>query len=231
MNLNTMQPPESTQDVKSLPPVPDAIEPARRRIRVPNQTVVALIVLSVSAAALVGMRQLGKRSGMRMAIAEIPIDTGDSQANSEKAATYERIMSDLRRAQHPLDVALGEFGKSPFMLEAPKMTDPEKPTPKDDPEDARRKLAERERALRREKLQQAFNNLHLQSVMDGRVPLARINGEILQVGERVDGFFVVTSISGRAVELDGDGETFILNLDSGSEPRRRGNATPVGRPR
>ena len=64
--------------------------------------------------------------------------------------TYERIMADLSRVEHPLDVALSEFGRSPFMRERtmPKIS-PEAPEPKVEMSDAEKNRLAAVEALKR----------------------------------------------------------------------------------
>jgi len=208
---------------------PDAPPPARRRARLPQQTIVAMIVLAVSAGAIFGMRKLGTRAGI--AFGEQPIDY--SPPDSERARTYERIMGDLARIQTPLDVALGEFGSSPFML---RQTFP--PTPGSDigpaettpeqraAEEAKRRAEERARALT-----DALSKVKLQSVMGGSRPLARIDGETVRVGDTVAGVFTVKSIDGRAVVLSADGTDFPIAIEvhtqgQKSAPVKMGKPSP-----
>ncbi len=84
----------------------------RPRRRFPTQLLVLALIVSVSAAALFAMRRYGMRSGFKFDAVDV-----DYKDDSEKARTYERIMADLASVQKPLDVALGDFGKSPFMRE------------------------------------------------------------------------------------------------------------------
>ncbi|CAG0997426.1 hypothetical protein PHYC_02653 [Phycisphaerales bacterium] len=183
-----------------------------RRGKTSTQVVILLLVVGVSAVSLWWMRREGTKVGVNFQ--ELKVDY--SEPDAEKARTYARIMTDLARIQTPLDVALGEFGKSPFMLDSGKAVVSENgvsvPAGPDPQEVAAREAAERAEA-RRQELLTALENLRLQSLMGGRVPLARIDDRTVRVGDEVGGVFTVTAIEGRTVTLAADGQTFTLTID------------------
>lgn len=190
----------------------------RRKI-LSSQAFVLVLVVGVSAAALITMRQLGARSGMDLSVmkkaeaAPAVADTGD------KSARYEHVMQDLQRMQQPLDLALGELGKIPTLLggAGPKpLAAGGIPTPVTDP-------AQRELEAKRARLHEAFGKLQLQSVMGGRVPLARINNQNYRIGEQIEGGFTLASVDGRSCVVEGGGEQFELQMEVGK-------ATPGGKP-
>ncbi len=178
-----------------------------------TQIVILLLVVAVSAIALWWMRKEGTRVGVTFA--ELKVDY--SEPDAEKARTYARIMADLSRIQSPLDVALGEFGNSPFMLDTGKpvispsgqVTMPTGPSPE---EAAARQAAEKAEARRLE-LESSLSSIRLQSVMDGRIPLARINDSTVRVGDTIGTFFLVTKIEGRGVTVTADGQEFTLTIN------------------
>ncbi|GJQ28849.1 MAG: hypothetical protein HBSAPP03_07330 [Phycisphaerae bacterium] len=179
--------------------------------RTSTQLVILLLVLTVSAVSLWWMRREGTRVGVTFT--ELKVDY--SEPDAEKARTYARIMADLSRIQTPLDVALGEFGKSPFMLDSGRAVVTPGPTglttPVNPEELAARQAAERAEA-RRQELETALGNIRLQSVMDGRVPLARIDDRTVRVGDTVGEFFEVVAIEGRGVMVKADGQEFMLTI-------------------
>ncbi|MBL8999897.1 MAG: hypothetical protein JNK25_02030 [Phycisphaerae bacterium] len=202
---HTAPPPPADPPPFASPEIP----PPRAKTKLPQQTIVAMIVLTVSAGAIFGMRKLGMRAGIAFGDQTIEYTPPDS----ERARTYERIMGDLARIQTPLDVALGEFGASPFMLKqtfpptpGSDMIEPESPE-KRAAEEARRRAEERSRQLT-----EALSKVKLQSIMDGTRPLARINNETVRVGDPV-GEFRVKAIGGRSVMLTADGRDFPLTLE------------------
>lgn len=57
-----------------------------------------------------------------------------------------------------------------------------------------------------------LNKLKLEAVVQGRMPIAIINGSLYQVGQRL-GAFRIRSIQGMEVELESAGETHVLKID------------------
>lgn len=193
----------------SATPMEVANTPSGRSRRVQQQTVVLLILLCVSAGAIFGMRKLGMRAGIAFGDQGV-IDY--TPPDSEKARTYERIMGDLQRIQTPLDVALGEFGKSPFMLQQPVRT-VSAPAPAEDAAARAAAEASRRAAQRLADLRQKAGALRLHGVVAGSQPLARIDGGTFRIGDRVAGDFTITGIEGRAITMTADGHQFIVSLE------------------
>jgi hypothetical protein len=81
-----------------------------------------------------------------------------------------------------------------------------------------------------EKLKLEFGDLVLQSVMGGARPIAIINQKMLQIGQKI-GSFTVKSIAGTSVELESQGWTFMLKMDTKIEPDTPANSTPRPAPR
>ncbi len=180
------------------------------RSKVPQQTIVTMVILGVSAGAIFGMRKLGMQAGIAFGDQKIDYTPPDS----EKARTYERIMGDLSRIQTPLDVALGEFGNSPFMLKQDVPATPGLETPKGPtPEQAAADEAKRKAEQRLADLQDKASKIKLQGVMGGSRPLARIDGETVRVGDKIGEDFVVRKIEGRQVVLTAEKKEFVLELD------------------
>jgi ribosomal protein L29 len=186
-----------------------------------TQVIILVLVLSVSAVSLWWMRREGTRVGVNFQ--ELKVEY--TEPDAEKARTYQRIMADLARVQNPLDVALGEFGKSPFMLDTGTATISEHSTPMSTgpsaEELAAREAAERAEA-RRQELLSTLANLRLQSVMGGASPLARIDDRTVRVGDVVGRLFTVTAIEGRSVTLTADDQMYTLTMDDRrtDQPRR-----------
>lgn len=201
---------------------PAAPESSPRRGRTSQQAILVVLLMAVSGAAIFGMRHLGARAGMDMTVAEVGFKFGDEKDSAERAKSYERIMGDLQRMQRPLDVAMGDFQRSPFMLDMP-----EDPTSSnvEDQEVKRAEQARREAAARKEQTLRTLGGLQLQSVLGGSKPLARINNETVHVGDKVGGAFLIKEIRGREREvvLDNDGEDFVLsmNLPMGGPPQQQ----------
>ncbi len=218
-NIQDQLPGENAAARPALPGMFDLDNGKKKRMRGPSQLVMLLIVGGVSAAALMAMRQLGLRSGMNVAGANEALGLKMVNVDSEKAKTYQRIMEDLYRVQKPLDVALGEFVKSPFVLEQAvgkiALEDPKA--------DFSNILAEREKAAKMARIQAELAKLVVQSVLGGRSPVARINGETVRVGDTVGEIFTVVSIEGLTVKVETEGKEYDLQFDqvNGSGPKKK----------
>jgi hypothetical protein len=188
------------QDMAQPTFVPGAGAFVKPRTRIPTQSIILLLVLGVSAGSLYAMRQIGIKSGVTFA--EIPTDV--NPPDNEKARTYERIMADLARIEKPLDVALVELGKSPFMWKAaPQRTSDGGPM---DAEAWRREQ-------RMSELRTMMGRHKIHSVMGGTVPLARIDDATYTVGDMIDEVFTITEIAFPCVKFTAEGEPFELCMD------------------
>lgn len=201
-----------------------------RASKASTQAVILLLVVAVSAISLWWMRREGTRVGVTFA--ELKVDY--SEPDAEKARTYARIMADLSRIQSPLDVALGEFGSSPFMLDTGKPVispDGVAVTPTGtSAEDAAARIAADKAEARRLELESSLFNIRLQSVMDGRVPLARVNDATVRVGDTIGNFFLVTKIEGRGVTVTADGQEFTLTIKERSTDAPKKAPVKLGAP-
>ena len=170
----------------------------RPRRRVSSQLLIVLLVVGVSATALYAMRRYGMKSGVKFDQTEFK----DVDVDTEKARTYERIMADLASVQKPLDVALGDIGKSPFMHEADGPTiKPDVPTEKPVTSEVERHKVEAYTALKA---------MHLNSIIGN---IARIDDQNLKVGDKFMDVFTVTSIEGRTVTFEAYGDPYTLTME------------------
>jgi len=210
-----MVPSTTTQQQGAMPPVAEtafAGETATRRI--PTQPIVLIVVLGVSAALLGAMRQIGKQAAISQEEAVVASEFRIDQTLTER---YEKAMNVLTGAQDPLDVALLDFGRSPFAVRETALanglqsTSPILPTAAvDSPELA----AERARARTRAEIAAAASRLVLHSVMGGRKPLARIDDQTVAIGDEVGDHFTVAAIEGRTVTLEAGEDRFTLTMEA-----------------
>lgn len=188
--------------------------------RFSSHNAVTALVLLVSAVMLYGMRQAGMRSGMTFK--EMKIDYKREEVSPALLAAQRRVLMDLQRSEKPAQIPSNKLAKNPFeLLDA---------TPAPMTED--RSLAEAQRraemdrqskAERLLKVQTSLSALQLRSVMEGRVPLARINDQTVRVGDTVAEIFKVARIDGRSVDLVADGQTYTLTMaDKSSEHSNMG---------
>ena len=151
------------------------------------------------------MRAMGTRGGIAMGNDEVQYTAQDADVGLR----FAKVMGDLARVQRPLDVALGEFGRSPFMLRSATADAPASDmTPEQRAEKERRDRQE----TRRRQIDESFASLTIQSIIGGRVSLARISGDVYSEGDVINGLFKVVSIEDRTVHLEADGQRFELTL-------------------
>lgn len=182
---------------------------------------VLVLVVAMAGAVLFGMRQMGM--GPKLSLAEIeidyPLEGGALQANSD----HERILADLKSGGNVHRIPLEMVQTNPFLWRS--LLPKETPAAKEaTAEDLTRKQAED----RNRKIAVAASGLVLNSLMGGRVPMARIDGQLVRVGDRVGDFFTVTSITGRTVELECEGESFsiVMGEDEAGAPNPFGGSKP-----
>jgi len=189
----------------------------RRKSHTQQLIVVALLV--ISGGMLYGMRTYGMRSGI--SFKEVKVEfTGDTATT--KSASYQRIMNDLEQAGKPVQIPGERLKKNPFMLGAAQS--PTDPTADTAAIEARKReeLARVQRERHAADVATALSTLQLHSVMDGRVPVARVNEETVRVGSKLAEFFTVTAITGRELELESEGQTYVLSMDDAEGPRKKG---------
>ena len=189
---------------------------APRKVKVNAQAVVLVIILGVSAAALASMRHIGIKSGIDFnKSSKAPAQPAAVQDEPEKAARYDRIMKDLQQLQQPLDIALGELAKIPALIptdqnvakpfELATLRAPTLPE----------NTGEKDRLTRIALDRDAAKKLELQSVMGGKVPLARIDGKFYRIGDLVNERFIVRTIDHRSATVEANGETFEIEMKVG----------------
>lgn len=191
---------------------PAAFAPAKARNRLGGQIACMIIIVAVSAATIFFMRQYGVKAGINFDTVAVEYQ----QPDEAKARTYQRIMNDLARIQQPMEVALGEFGASPFMLDRPvTKVNPANPSgPAMTPEEIAAQAERRRIEQEREEMLMALRSLKLQGVMGGGVPLARISDRTYRVGDAIYDTFTITKIEGREVTVTCKDETFILTMEA-----------------
>ncbi len=211
---------ESNTSAGALPGVvtPDAfgsLGPSKKWT--PTQPLVLAMVLVVSAGALYAMRTIGVKHA-------IAFDSGkqfEFDANKDAAfeAEFTRVMEELSSVNNPLDIALMDFGRSPFALASAQQalatgTTPIVPTSAGPSPEQK---AAAELARKRAVIASEASKVIVQSVMGGRVPLARIDDEVVRIGDKIGDLFTVTHIEGRSVTIEAEGQKFVLNMQNPGE--------------
>ncbi|MCA9289204.1 MAG: hypothetical protein KDA05_11500 [Phycisphaerales bacterium] len=218
-------------------PAPEFHAPPKRRIPAPY--IAGAIVMSVSAATIFAMRKYGMGEGIRFEHADVRSVGADVPVVD--AAKYGLVMERLSSSNTPMQVPSDAIDKDPFFFERDRRvvenTDNSAEQARLAQERAERDRLARER--REQDLRVAYARLRLNTVMDGRVPVANINGQIVGVGDTVDDIFEIKAISNGVVTLQADEMTFTLQMQQmitpgGSRPRGGGmpssSSTP-SRPR
>jgi hypothetical protein len=194
------------------PELPSA--PVAHKRWMPTQPLVFALVVGVSGAMLFTMRQMGMRSAIAFEGHQFGEEIRDDSA---QRARYQKIMADLTSVQDPLDIALVDFGKSPFSVRNPPKAQqiaqaqpqivPTAPATSPEELEARRLQAEKAALLAE------VSKLTVHSVMGGRKPIARINDETVRIGDMVAEKFVVVGIEGRSVTLKAGPESFTITME------------------
>ncbi len=168
---------------------------------VSTQAIVLGVVLVVSAGALFGMRHFGLGPAGAMA-SSVKIDYKMDDKGPNVPEGYDEVLEALDRSSKPLQIDANLLEQDPFVLNdlMPVEIDLDAEDVADYGEAAARLIRERE-AQRRRDVRAEFSRLTLQSVLGGRVPVARIGSSIVRVGDPLGEFFVVQAIEGRTVVL------------------------------
>lgn len=184
-----------------------------------SQAIVVAVVLVVSIGSLMFMRSTGM--GAKTTIKAVKLDYEPPSA--AQAAEQARILAELERSLAPLNVTASTVQKNPFtMKEDAKPVDAAAPQ-----DDSGRNAREREAMIKN-----ALAQVTLNGVMDGPVPLARVNGRTVRVGDTVAEVFIVGEIHDRAIDLLVDNMTFTVSMGDGSPTQKGLRANPQqNRPR
>lgn len=197
--------------------------------RVSSQAIVLAVILVGAGGLLWGMRHMGM--GPKVTLASLKIDYERTDDNAEAKQRYAKVIAELEKAAEPIQVKGEELGRNPFRLVPP--TGPQTDTAstsewqQNAEADAAARLAElarKQQEAAEAALIGAVESLYLHSVIGGRVPMARIGGQTVTIGDKVADRFTVLAIEGRSVKLDAGGRTFTLSIEDQREPSSRAKA-------
>lgn len=176
------------------------------RKKVSTQMIVLAGVLVAGGGLLYTMRLMGIGPLKGLAVAKVP-DYDMNNVGANKTAEHQRVLNELQANYVSSQVPLENVQRNPFrmpegMVVAPPAS-PDNPTPNKpaaNPVDAA--------------IQAELPTLKLQGVLGGKVPVARISGDAVRVGDQVGRNFTVAAIHGRSVDLTGaNGKMYTLALD------------------
>ncbi|MEM9065454.1 MAG: hypothetical protein AAGB51_08195 [Planctomycetota bacterium] len=176
------------------------------KARISAQTVILIMIGVLGAGLLFGMRSFGL--GPVDALTEVKIDYEPPQEAEELRKQVAEVIEELDRSEVPAQIPAEWIERNPFAL-----------TVSDDEDVAEaRSTGPDESALAAARLRDdvdlAIEGLEIGSIVGGRVPVARVNGEMLQVGDVIDEVLTIQAIEGRVVEVRGaDGRVFQVDPD------------------
>jgi len=193
-----------TNEPQSLPLLSDfgAAEQLNSNVGRSNKTrrlmVAALVILGASGGIFV-MRQVGL--GAASVIASIVVDYDPNEF--KKGATDPAVLEELARGRMAVQVPAEVIENDPFRLEAARteVAVVEAPRPVVSAEELARQQREK-------KIKDASGKIEVQSIMGGPIPLARINGTMVRLGDTLLEVLKVESIQGRMVVLRGGDQLF-----------------------
>jgi hypothetical protein len=177
---------------------------AKPKRRISIQTLVLVGVLATSSGLLYVMRMRGKNAGVhfdKMPSIAVEIE----KIRKTDSASERRIFQDLADVSRQQETELERLRKNPFRLDAPEGA--MHAMPGTDPA-----------AVRLAEIRERFKGIKLNSVMQGRVPVAIINERMVRVGDLVEEYFLVAQIHDRSVDLIADGRTYSLNMSDAPAP-------------
>lgn len=189
---------------------------AKPRRKFSSTTVIMLLVLAGSGGLLFGMRHIGTSGGRGAAGVQIEYTRDETVT----AAMQEQVMGQLARSASPLQVPAEQLNldtKNPFMLPITKVGSIV--TAVDDPDATARAKWLAQLTARNADVQARLAEVHLQGVMQGKVPLARVDGVTVRAGDTVNEIFTVKHIGERSMTLTVDAKDFEVSMpEPGSEP-------------
>lgn len=175
-----------------------------------------LLIAGVAIAAggmLYGMRQIGL--GPRLSIAEGP--TIKLPEVRGPKVDHQRLLEDLNAARTTHQVPSGQVKKNPFQLIGMALIPSTAYTGEEDSVRQMRENRERsakERAEYERAVAEEFKKFELNAVLGGAQPVARINGTLYRLGEKVGKHYTLKAINSlkRSVDLECDGNVLTLTI-------------------
>ncbi len=177
-----------------------------------KQYIIVAFVLAVSAGLLWFMR--GQGLGVDLADAkDVKIEYEvDEKAASDDIARQREVMFNLELSEDPVQVPANEITKNPFAMST--LTGTDEPEVKVAAKETEKPRGPSPEELRMQQLDRLATSLKLNTVLKGRVSLARINGKTYRIGDAVESEFILLSIEDRTVTLGADGITYVIELET-----------------
>lgn len=214
------------------PEGPGAPRPGKR---FSSTYIVAGVMTAMSALALVGMREYGKKSGVRVDQFRTE-EIKSVKSESVTAAQTQKVLAELERHGTLLQIPADVIRRNPFLLgtATPVVVD-NSGRINAEAEKRVREAAEREKRERESALAEKLRGLEVTAVIMGQRPVVRISGKLYRVGDQVAKTFSVLEISERGVKLGFEGAEYELTIKQnlnpdGSRPDAEADAAPRPRP-
>lgn len=190
--------------------------PRAKKKQLSQQSIVTLLVVVAGAGALLAMRKLGLGPQATVASTKVDYELQEG-ASADSLRQYQKMIDRLRLSARPVQVPQDRVVGNPFARQDV-ATDlgPSEPT-RGGP--TSEELARQAREKRLQDVANELGTLKLQSVMGGRVPLARINDKIHKIGEKIGRNFTLVSVEGRTAVLSAEGLEFELTLGQSVDER------------
>lgn len=209
---------EDSTGIPSLKNAPEsAISSSASESKVSVHMVVALAVVAVGAGVIYAMRYIGMKAGLDEEIAQI--DYTSQSESTEFSKRFGQVMGQLDESTIAVQLSEHEsFVDAPFAR--PSAMGKSDPVIKADPGMSeeerlalqRKRELELERQRRHDAVVSEALSFHLQGVVGGSRPAARVSGQPVSVGSKVGEYFKVTKITGRSVVIEADGMRFELAM-------------------
>lgn len=199
------EPGEPSSGAEGLIGVGEDFSSGAKKSRISNGTLIILLVVVAAGGALYLMRQFGL--GSKLNLVDVKIDYPIDGNNSAEESKNQKVLDELRHSALAVQVPLDKVKKNPFEMTIEDQQ-PAPTTRQAKPIDR----AAQERQRRADLIQSTLSSLKVNSVLGGSVPIARVSGETVRIGDTIKGLFVVRSIHGRTVELMVDGRTYSLTM-------------------
>ncbi len=175
--------------------------------RIPSTHLLTVALMAFGGASLYGMRLYSRYTGLSVKGGEAIITP--VSVDSVTDAQTRRIIADLESQGVPEQLPLDGSHRNPFAIAAVGALSVD---------DSDRRLTEEQRRLaeeqarlvaaREQEIAAAIESIEVTSVMLGARPIARINGKIYRVGDKVVKLFAVLEIGERGVKLGCDGREY-----------------------
>ena len=180
------------------------------------------VLICAAGGLIYSMRKMG--IGPLKSFAAAPMPDYDVTKGTSKSADHQKVLTELSRATTSTQVPADQVQKNPFRL-----ADALGSTEDDAADDAKKSEAQRLAAQARAKkdaearakaVENKLNTLKIHAIMNGTVPVARVNEQFVRVGDLIDVLFAVKAINERSIEIDAEGVTYLLSLDE--QPSQKG---------